>query len=47
MITVYFESNGHAVQVATFESEYFYMVCLPALEEEAKAHGMVVTETVS
>lgn len=46
MITVYFESNGHAVQVATFESEYLYMLCLPALEE-AKANGMVVTETVS
>lgn len=47
MITVYFESNSHAKQVATFEDEYLYILCLPALEEEAKANGMRVTETVN
>ena len=46
MITVYFESSAHAEKVATFENEDVYMVCLPALEKEAKKARMVVTESM-
>ncbi len=47
MIRVYFESKNHSELVATFESEELYMVCLPSLEEEAKKHRMIVTESIT
>lgn len=44
MVKVFFESNSHAELVATFYSEELYIASLPALEEEAKKQGMIVTE---
>ena len=46
MIIVYFESSSHAEVVAVFDTETTYYKCLPALEKQAKASGMVVTESV-
>jgi len=43
---VYFESKNHAECVATFETEEVFIACLPALEEEAKKQGMIVTESL-
>ena len=46
MIKVYFESNSHAELVATFESEEVYVLCISALENDAKSKGMILTESV-
>lgn len=46
MVKVYFESKGHAEEVATFDSEELYMLCRPQLVEHAKKHRMEVTESV-
>lgn len=48
MVKVYFETeNGsYCYQVATFEDEEMYSVCLPALKAKAKKARMIVTETV-
>jgi len=46
MITVYFESNNHREEVATFDTVELYIKCLPILEEQAKLHRMVVTESL-
>lgn len=47
MITVYFESNGYAEEVAQFKEEAIYIACLPTLERLAKVINMTVTESVS
>jgi hypothetical protein len=44
MVVVYFESDVHAEEVATFVSEELYVLCLPILEAKAKDMGMIVTE---
>ena len=47
MIRVYFETDSTSEEVATFESENHYMVCLPILKELARQDGwMRVTESV-
>jgi len=47
MIRVYFETDSVSEQVATFESENHYMVCLPILKEIARQDGWLrVTESV-
>jgi hypothetical protein len=46
MVVVYFESQVHAEIVAIFDTEESYDICLPALEKEAEANGMFVTESV-
>ena len=47
MIKVYFETDSVSEQVATFESENHYMVCLPILKEIARQDGWLrVTESV-
>lgn len=45
MINVYFETSSHVEKVATFESEALYLLCLPALEIEAKRQGYIVSES--
>tara|TARA_Y100001972_G_scaffold83151_1_gene101168 strand:+ start:778 stop:1023 length:246 start_codon:yes stop_codon:yes gene_type:complete len=46
MIRVYFETDSVSEQVATFESENHYMVCLPILKEIARQDGWLrVTES--
>lgn len=47
MIIVYMETpNGsYAEIVAVFYDEQTYDLCLPALEEQAKEAGMIVTES--
>ena len=45
-VKVYFESGSHAELVATFESEEIYMLCVPALEKQAKEWDMFVTDSV-
>jgi hypothetical protein len=47
MIKVYFQSytGNHSELVATFINDELYMLCLPALEEEAKRQGCFVTES--
>lgn len=49
MVKVYFETpNGsYAEHVATFKDEDTYILCLEALEKEAKKHRMIVTESVN
>ena len=50
MVKVYFETEnggGYAELVAVFNTEELYIACLPALEFEANAMGMVVTENVT
>ena len=44
-VKVYFESKNHAELVATFDTEELYIACFPALEEEAKKHRMILTES--
>lgn len=46
MIKVYFETKNSAELVAVFESEEIYNLCVPALEQEAKKRGMILTESV-
>ena len=47
MIRVYFETDSTSEEVATFESENHYMVCLPILKELARQDGWLrVTESV-
>ena len=46
MIKVYFETDSVSEQVATFESENHYMVCVPILKEIARQDGWLrVTES--
>jgi|TARA_B100000902_G_C26554989_1_gene549039 hypothetical protein len=46
MIRVYFETDSVSEQVATFEDENHYMVCLPILKEIARQDGWLrVTES--
>jgi len=46
MTTVYFETNGYAEQVATFEDDTLYNLVFDQLEVIAKANGFnKVTET--
>lgn len=45
-IIVYFEGSGHAEQVAEFYDEALYIACLPALQKQAKACHLFVTESV-
>lgn len=45
MIKVYFESNGCAAKIATFEDEDIYLLCLPALKKWAKANNGFITES--
>lgn len=45
-INVYFESKTHSELIATFNDETCYIICLPALEKQAKLLGMIVTEEV-
>ena len=47
MVTVYFEKNNNAEVVANFDSEQLYLVCLPALEAEAKKQNKILTESIS
>jgi len=51
MVKVYFETNvapmkRYAELVAVFDCEETYILCLPALEQEAEKHGMIVTESI-
>tara|TARA_R110000796_G_scaffold215321_1_gene331310 strand:+ start:257 stop:601 length:345 start_codon:yes stop_codon:yes gene_type:complete len=48
MVKVYFETqNGsYSEQVATFETEELYIICLPALKKEAKKQGYKITESI-
>ena len=46
MVKVYFESKTHAELIAVFDCEDTYLICLKALEKEAKRHRMTVTESV-
>jgi len=46
MVKVYFESKTHAELVAVFDCEDTYLICLKALEKEAKRHRMTVTESI-
>ncbi len=45
-VKVYYESNSHSEEVATFNDEDTYIKCLPSLEAEAKKQGMIVTESL-
>ena len=47
MVRVYFGTpNGsHSEQVATFETDELFILCLPILKEEAKRQRMIVTES--
>lgn len=45
-VKVYYESNSHAEEVATFNDEDTYIKCLPSLEADAKNLGMTVTESL-
>ena len=45
-ITVYYESNTHAEEVAIFYDELIYMECLPRLKRDAKSKRMKVTESI-
>ena len=47
MVRVYFNTpnHSHSEQVATFEDDKLYMLCLPALKKEAKRQRMIVTES--
>jgi glycerol dehydrogenase-like iron-containing ADH family enzyme len=45
-ITVLFESKSGAHVVATFYDDETYMVCLNALQKQAKKNGYIVTESV-
>ena len=47
MVKVYFETpnNSYCEEVATFDTEELYMLCLPVLEKEAKKRNMIVTES--
>lgn len=49
MIKVYFETdNGHAEEVAIFESEDVYMACFPALDWLREKHGFTkITESIT
>lgn len=48
MVTVYFETDGYAEQVATFMDEETYMACFPILEKLAKENGFTkVTESIT
>jgi len=47
MVKVYFEKNNHAEVVANFDSEQLYLICLPALEAEAKKQNKILTESIS
>jgi hypothetical protein len=48
MITVFLEPHSHAwaEQIATFESEEIYMLCVPALELMAASRGCIITESM-
>ena len=46
MIKVYFESSAHAELVAIFADEDTYSASFPALELQAEASNMIVTESV-
>jgi hypothetical protein len=48
MVKVYFETEklNYSELVAVFRDEELYMLALPALEEEAKKHRMIVTESL-
>lgn len=47
MVKVYFETKGYAELIAIFDSEETYMVCLSALEKQAKENGFLyVTESI-
>ena len=46
MVKVFFESNAHAEQVASFYDDKLYNLCVPALEAAATDCGMVLTESV-
>jgi hypothetical protein len=41
MVKVYFETKngGYCELVAIFDSEELYLICLPALEKQAKENG--------
>ena len=38
------KNNGWSEELATFNSEDYYMVCVPALEKWAKKNGHVIHE---
>jgi hypothetical protein len=47
IIKVYFEMDGYAEHVATFDSEETYLACFTALEALAKKNGFTkVTESL-
>lgn len=45
MVKVFFESNAHAEQVASFNDDKLYNLCVPALEAAAADCGMKLTES--
>tara|TARA_R100001163_G_scaffold38668_1_gene29472 strand:- start:1959 stop:2144 length:186 start_codon:yes stop_codon:yes gene_type:complete len=40
------KNNGWSEELATFTSEAYYMVCVPALEKWAQKNGHVIHETL-
>lgn len=45
-VSVFFETEGYAEKIGTFQSEEFYLSCFPALEKKAKELGFLkVTES--
>ena len=47
IIKVYFETpkGSHAEKVATFTDEEYFDACYPTLENIAKKHGFILTES--
>ena len=46
MVKVYFTSKWHSELVAIFDTEENYMICVSALEKEAKKNRMIITESI-
>jgi len=47
LVRVYYEDDTASLYVATFDSEYLYVLCLPILENDAKTKGYTrVVESV-
>lgn len=45
MLLVYIENGIYSEQIATFESEEIYSVCIESLEKYAKENGWILTES--
>ena len=47
MITIFFESDGHVFESATFANEGLYIACYGALEHYARLNNFDMTEVVT